>query len=102
MKKEVHPALIVVTLVFVVGIVGFLLYKATKPAYYIPSPGAGGRPNTGVPSYAKAPGDAGSSSTAQQPAMTEMQKRYLGSSGSQSPVVPPANSTPGDPHSLKH
>jgi hypothetical protein len=80
MNKSVNPAVIAVVVVLAVGMLGYFFYKSMQPAYYLPSPGVGGRPATGVPSYAKAPG-------APQ-AMT--------------PAVPPADSRPGDPRSLKH
>jgi|SwirhisoilCB2_FD_contig_71_1629856_length_1108_multi_3_in_0_out_0_2 hypothetical protein len=87
MKQQVSPAVIVVVIVVLAVGLGFWFYRAMQPAYYLPSPGAGGRPNTGVPSYAKAPGDAGRAANP-APGMT--------------PVVPPTGSRPGDPHSLRH
>jgi hypothetical protein len=86
MKKEVHPVVIGVVIVVVVVGLGFFLSRAMKPAYYLPSPGVAGRPATGVPSYAKAPGDA----------------TPPGGEGRTTPVVPPSGSTPGNPGSLKH
>ena len=82
MKQQVSPAVIAVVVVIVVIGLGFWFYRAMQPAYYIPSPGAGGRPGAGVPAYAQNPNQvAGTPST---------------------PVVPPAGSRPGDPRSLRH
>jgi len=83
MKQQVSPAVIAIVIAVVVIGLGFWLYRAMQPGYYIPSPGAGGRPGAGVPSYAKAPNQAagGAHST---------------------PAVPPAGSRVGDPRSLRH
>jgi hypothetical protein len=83
MKKQVSPAaIVIVVLITVVGL-GYFLYRAMQPAYYLPSPGVAGRPATGTPEYAKRPGDSGGA-------------------GSMTPVVPPAGSRAGDPRSMKH
>lgn len=83
MNKQVNPAVIAVVIVIVVIGLGFWLYHSMQPAYYIPSPGAGGRPGAGVPAYAKAPDQVAGGTSA-------------------TPVVPPAGARPGDPRSLRH
>lgn len=82
MNKQISPAVIAVVVVVLVVGLGFWFYRAMQPAPYLPSPGVAGRPATGVPAYAKAPGDAGGAAA-------------------RTPVVPPAGSRPGDPGSLK-
>ncbi len=83
MKKQVSPAVLaVVAVVMVIGL-GFYLYRSMQPAYYVPSPGAGGRPAASAPSYAKNP------AANAEPA-------------GGSPIVPPSGARPGDPRSLKH
>jgi hypothetical protein len=81
MKQQVSPVVIVLIVIGAVVGLGFFFNRAMQPAPYIPSPGAGGRPNTGVPAYA------------QNPAAAE---------GKSTPVVPPAGSMAGNPGSLKH
>jgi hypothetical protein len=88
MKQQVHPAVIVVVVIVLVAGLGFWFTHAMQPAPYKPSPGAGGTPNTGVPVYAKAPGQPGSSD--------------VGTAPTRSPVVPPSGSRAGDPHSISH
>jgi len=88
MKQQVHPAVIAAVVVVIVLGLGFWFVHAMQPAPYRPSPGAGGRPNTGVPEYAKAPGEPGSNG--------------VGTAPTRSPVVSPAGSRAGDPHSISH
>lgn len=79
MNKSVSPAVIAVVAVLATVVLGYFAYRSMQPAYYLPSPGVGGRPATGVPAYARAPGDASGHTSA----------------------IPPAGARPGDPRSIK-
>ncbi|HLV79285.1 MAG TPA: hypothetical protein VKT32_03355 [Chthonomonadaceae bacterium] len=83
MKQQLSPAVIALVIVVVVIGLGVWLYRAMQPAYYLPSPGAGGRPGRGVPSYAKAPAP-------------------VAEGARSTPAVPPPGSRAGDPRSLRH
>lgn len=53
MKKEVNPIIAIGAFALLVIVLAIWGYKAMQPAPYLPSPGTGGVPATGVPEYDK-------------------------------------------------